>query len=83
MRTLDVIQEFDCYTYESPHRLVLDGVPTGVRWNGDTKRAIGDTEEFAYILVKELDYEIGGLTEAEMLWFYQQLTGHFGSYPDN
>ena len=83
MRTLDVIQEFDIHTYSQPHRLVLDGVETGVRWNGDTKRAIGDTEEFAYILVKELEHEAGGLDEIETLWFYQQLVDHFSTYPDS
>ncbi len=89
MRTLEIIKEFDKMTYENPSRLLVDGVKTGVRWNGDTKRDLygkqnpDDSDNFAFTLVQELDFELESkLTHNEKIQFYSQLKNHLNDYPE-
>ena len=90
IRTLSIVKELDEPTFTYPHRLLIDGEKTGVRWNGDTKRELygpaavdNAEEEFAYILVQELDQELETkLTELERTLFYGQLLDYIHNYPE-
>jgi hypothetical protein len=83
MRTLKIIKEFDENTHESPHRLIVDGVKTGARFNADTKNDIGDCEEFAFILVSELDQELMYvLDKTEKAKLYGQILEYLNKLPD-
>ena len=95
MRILEIKEEIDSPTYWPARRLILDGVQSGVRWNGKTKRDLYGSStypererEMAYILVAELDQELkyknknDGLTLEEQLFFFNQMLEHLEAYPD-